>query len=106
MHTKAVELNKFVHYYTRFKNHEHSYKIEEPLLAMAKQKFEILTAAQQNPAASAGLTQQVSSSSLLNESSPTVSVSQRRSSSTSIPAVISTPPPQPSKIASIKQVRL
>lgn len=37
-------MNKFVHYYTRFKNHEHSYKIEEPLLAMAKTKFEILTA--------------------------------------------------------------
>lgn len=49
LHLKAVELNKFVHYYTRFKNHEHSYKIEEPLLAMAKQKFEILTA-QQNAA--------------------------------------------------------
>lgn len=45
-HLKAVELNKFVHYYTRFKNHEHSYNIEELLLAMAKQKFEILTAAQ------------------------------------------------------------
>ena len=27
MHQKAVELNKFVHYYTRFKNHEHSYKV-------------------------------------------------------------------------------
>ncbi len=45
-HAKAVELNKFVHYYTRFKNHELSYKIEEPLLAMAKSKFEILTAQQ------------------------------------------------------------
>lgn len=46
-HVKAVELNKFVHYYTRFKNHELSFKIEEPLLAMAKTKFEILTNAQQ-----------------------------------------------------------
>ncbi|RNA41923.1 ankyrin repeat and IBR domain-containing 1-like, partial [Brachionus plicatilis] len=42
-HLKAVELNKFVHYYTRFKNHELSFKIEQPLLAMAKTKFEILT---------------------------------------------------------------
>lgn len=46
-HQKTVELNKFVHYYTRFKNHELSYKIEEPLLAMAKTKFEILIAHQQ-----------------------------------------------------------
>ena len=45
-HLKAVELNKFVHYYTRFKNHENSYKIEEPLLAMAKTKLEILTSRQ------------------------------------------------------------
>jgi len=51
-HLKAVELNKFVHYYTRFKNHEHSYKIEEPLLAMAKTKFEILTAQNNNNASS------------------------------------------------------
>lgn len=43
-HLKAVELNKFIHYYTRFKNHEHSYKIEEPLLATAKTKFETLIA--------------------------------------------------------------
>jgi ankyrin repeat/IBR domain-containing protein 1 len=26
-YTKAAELNKFVHYYTRFKNHENSYKV-------------------------------------------------------------------------------
>lgn len=44
MHIKAAELNKFVHYYTRFKNHENSCKIEEPLLKMAKTKFEILIA--------------------------------------------------------------
>ena len=42
-HIKAVELNKFVHYYSRFKNHELSFKIEQPLLAMAKTKFDILT---------------------------------------------------------------
>ena len=46
-HNKAAELNKFVHYYTRFKNHENSYKIEEPLLQMAKTKFDILVAQQQ-----------------------------------------------------------
>lgn len=42
-HLKAVESNKFAHYYTRFKNHENSYKIEEPLLNKAKTKFEILS---------------------------------------------------------------
>ena len=26
-HMKAAETNKFVHYYTRFKNHEHSLKV-------------------------------------------------------------------------------
>ena len=45
-HLKAVELNKFVHYYSRFKNHELSYKIEEPLLATAKIKFDALVAQQ------------------------------------------------------------
>ena len=33
------ELNKFVHYYTRYKNHENSYKFEEPLLKTAKEKM-------------------------------------------------------------------
>ncbi|KAI8776004.1 ankyrin repeat and IBR domain-containing protein 1 [Biomphalaria glabrata] len=33
------ELNRFVHYYTRFKNHENSYKLEEPLLKTAKDKM-------------------------------------------------------------------
>ncbi|KAL3854879.1 hypothetical protein ACJMK2_014115 [Sinanodonta woodiana] len=36
---KMQELNKFVHYYTRFKNHENSYKFEEPLLKTAKEKM-------------------------------------------------------------------
>jgi ankyrin repeat/IBR domain-containing protein 1 len=27
VYVKAAELNKFVHYYTRFKNHENSYKV-------------------------------------------------------------------------------
>lgn len=43
-HLKAVESNKFAHYYTRFKNHENSYKLEEPLLTKAKIKFETLIA--------------------------------------------------------------
>ncbi|GFO20846.1 ankyrin repeat and ibr domain-containing protein, partial [Plakobranchus ocellatus] len=33
------ELNRFVHYYTRFKNHENSYRLEEPLLKTAKDKM-------------------------------------------------------------------
>ncbi|CAE1290809.1 ANKIB1 [Acanthosepion pharaonis] len=33
------ELNRFVHFYTRFKNHENSYKLEEPLLRTAKEKM-------------------------------------------------------------------
>ena len=33
------ELNKFVHYYTRYKNHENSYKLEEPLIKTAKEKM-------------------------------------------------------------------
>ncbi|KAK3082836.1 hypothetical protein FSP39_006705 [Pinctada imbricata] len=36
---KMQELNKFVHYYTRFKNHENSYKLEEPLLSTTKNKM-------------------------------------------------------------------
>ncbi|KAL4216921.1 Ankyrin repeat and IBR domain-containing protein 1 [Mactra antiquata] len=37
--TKMQELNKFVHYYTRYKNHENSFKLEEPLLRTAKEKM-------------------------------------------------------------------
>ncbi|CAC5423953.1 ANKIB1 [Mytilus coruscus] len=37
--TSMQELNKFVHYYTRFKNHENSYKLEEPLLSTTKNKM-------------------------------------------------------------------
>ncbi|XP_056009769.1 ankyrin repeat and IBR domain-containing protein 1-like isoform X2 [Ostrea edulis] len=36
---KMQELNKFVHFYTRFKNHENSYKLEEPLLNTTKNKM-------------------------------------------------------------------
>ncbi|CAF1629757.1 unnamed protein product [Adineta ricciae] len=41
-HIRMVELNKFIHYYTRFKNHENSYKLEEPLSKTAKEKCEII----------------------------------------------------------------
>nr|KAG5714730.1 hypothetical protein BaRGS_000218 [Batillaria attramentaria] len=37
--TRMQELNRFVHYYSRFKNHENSYKLEEPLLQTAKDKM-------------------------------------------------------------------
>lgn len=41
-HSKVVELNRFVHYYTRFRNHEQSYIIEKPLLESTKSKFETI----------------------------------------------------------------
>lgn len=36
------ELNRFLHYYTRFKNHENSQKLEEPLLNAVRHKMEVL----------------------------------------------------------------
>lgn len=36
------ELNRFVHYYTRYKNHENSRHMEEPLLPSARRKRELL----------------------------------------------------------------
>lgn len=36
------ELNRFLHYYTRFRNHENSHRLEEPLLGNARQKMELL----------------------------------------------------------------
>ncbi|XP_045114482.1 ankyrin repeat and IBR domain-containing protein 1-like isoform X2 [Portunus trituberculatus] len=36
------ELNRFIHYYTRFKNHQNSLKMEEPLLKSARDKMEVL----------------------------------------------------------------
>ena len=33
------ELNRFLHYYTRFRNHENSYKLEEPLMKRAPAKM-------------------------------------------------------------------
>lgn len=42
---KVQELNCFLHYYSRFKNHENSYKFEEPLLSTAKNKMTTLALA-------------------------------------------------------------
>ncbi len=42
-------LFKFVHYYTRFKNHENSYKLEEPLSKSAKEKCEVIFAKSSQP---------------------------------------------------------
>lgn len=39
---RLQELNKFVHYYMRFKNHENSFKLEDPLLKNSKEKMELL----------------------------------------------------------------
>jgi ankyrin repeat/IBR domain-containing protein 1 len=36
------ELNRFLHYYTRFRNHENSQKLEEPLLNNVRKKMELL----------------------------------------------------------------
>ena len=34
------ELNRFIHYYARFKNHQNSLKLEEPLLKKAREKMQ------------------------------------------------------------------
>ncbi|XP_033731278.1 ankyrin repeat and IBR domain-containing protein 1-like, partial [Pecten maximus] len=47
---RMQELNKFVHYYTRFKNHENSYKFEEPLTSSTKTKMMKLAEAVTDPA--------------------------------------------------------
>ncbi|KAA8591559.1 hypothetical protein FQN60_016933 [Etheostoma spectabile] len=44
-HKSFQELDRFMHYYTRFKNHEHSYQLEERLLKTAKEKMEQLSRA-------------------------------------------------------------
>ncbi|KAM4539369.1 ankyrin repeat and IBR domain-containing protein 1-like isoform 2-T2 [Odontesthes bonariensis] len=41
-HKSFQELDRFMHYYTRFRNHEHSYKLEQKLLKTAKEKMEQL----------------------------------------------------------------
>lgn len=40
--TQMQELNRFIHYYTRYKNHQNSLKMEEPLLRAAREKMEVL----------------------------------------------------------------
>uniref|UniRef100_A0A674P1P2 Ankyrin repeat and IBR domain-containing protein 1 n=1 Tax=Takifugu rubripes TaxID=31033 RepID=A0A674P1P2_TAKRU len=44
-HKSFQELDRFMHYYTRFKNHEHSYELEQKLLKTAKEKMEQLSRA-------------------------------------------------------------
>ncbi|XP_055759422.1 ankyrin repeat and IBR domain-containing protein 1-like isoform X2 [Salvelinus fontinalis] len=44
-HKGFQELDRFMHYYTRFKNHEHSYQLEQRLLKTAKDKMEQLSRA-------------------------------------------------------------
>lgn len=41
---QATELSRFLHYYTRFRNHENSQKLEEPLLSSAPTKMALLAA--------------------------------------------------------------
>lgn len=36
------EMSRFLHFYTRFKNHENSQKLEEPLLITIRKKMELL----------------------------------------------------------------
>lgn len=45
----CVLFEKFIHYYTRFKNHENSYKLEEPLSRSAKEKCESIFAQSSQP---------------------------------------------------------
>lgn len=40
--THVQELSRFLHYYTRFRNHENSQRLEEPLLTGIRQKMELL----------------------------------------------------------------
>lgn len=35
-------MSRFLHFYTRFRNHENSQKLEEPLLTSVRQKMEVL----------------------------------------------------------------
>ncbi|XP_048517886.1 ankyrin repeat and IBR domain-containing protein 1 isoform X5 [Dendroctonus ponderosae] len=40
--TELQEITRFLHYYTRFRNHENSQKMEEPLLTSVRKKMEVL----------------------------------------------------------------
>ncbi|KAM4687998.1 ankyrin repeat and IBR domain-containing protein 1 [Discoglossus pictus] len=44
-HKRFQELDRFMHYYTRFKNHEHSFRLEQRLIKTAKEKMEQLSRA-------------------------------------------------------------
>ncbi|XP_077576412.1 ankyrin repeat and IBR domain-containing protein 1-like isoform X1 [Stigmatopora nigra] len=44
-HKSFQELDRFMHYYTRFKNHEHSFQLEQRLIKTAKEKMEQLSRA-------------------------------------------------------------
>ncbi|XP_026543992.1 ankyrin repeat and IBR domain-containing protein 1 isoform X2 [Notechis scutatus] len=44
-HKRFQELDRFMHYYTRFKNHELSYQLEQRLFKTAKEKMEQLSRA-------------------------------------------------------------
>ncbi|KAH0627465.1 hypothetical protein JD844_003192 [Phrynosoma platyrhinos] len=48
-HKRFQELDRFMHYYTRFKNHELSYQLEQRLLKTAKEKMEQLSRALSGP---------------------------------------------------------
>ncbi|XP_061443842.1 ankyrin repeat and IBR domain-containing protein 1 isoform X4 [Rhineura floridana] len=48
-HKQFQELDRFMHYYTRFKNHELSYQLEQRLLKTAKEKMEQLSRALSGP---------------------------------------------------------
>ncbi|XP_049788774.1 ankyrin repeat and IBR domain-containing protein 1-like isoform X1 [Schistocerca nitens] len=71
---QVQELNRFLHYYTRFKNHENSHRLEEPLLINARQKAQLLlasTSTAQGPGTGQVLgTGQVSSTERTNQLGP------------------------------------
>ncbi|GAB6029004.1 hypothetical protein CHUAL_004792 [Chamberlinius hualienensis] len=48
------ELNRFVHFYTRFKNHDNNHKLEEPLLKQVKEKMVTLATSLPKEGATSG----------------------------------------------------
>ncbi|XP_046859587.1 ankyrin repeat and IBR domain-containing protein 1-like [Xenia sp. Carnegie-2017] len=61
-HKKVEKLNHFLHYYSRFKNHENSYKLEEPLLKSAKDKMVALVVAAESVSGQSSLSSSLSTS--------------------------------------------
>ena len=45
---QSTELSRFLHYYTRFRNHENSRRLEESLLTNVRQKMDLLAATLSN----------------------------------------------------------